>query len=178
MMISNPIIFYTASTLLILFAFAAMLFNNIIYSLFSSIIVFFSASIIFYTLGSEYNAIIQALIYGIAVPVIIGLSVMFTTGVQDKKRKNTLTLFVLFFAVLFFILFADTIILSNLKFPEVFNIMDLAQVNAFDIISDFAKGIFINYVWAFELLSLLLTIVIAGIVMVTRGKSKGAIKWK
>ena len=57
------------------------------------------------------------------------------------------------------------------------------QSNAFDVISHFAKGIFIDYVWAFELLSLLLTIIIAGIVMISAkkgyvAKTKGVDKWK
>ena len=47
--------------------------------------------------------------------------------------------------------------------PDTFRVMDVFQVNAFDTIKSFAKGIFKNYVWAFELVSLLLTVVIAGI---------------
>ena len=79
-MISNPIIFYIASALIITSACISMFAKNIIYSLLAAILVFFSVSVIFYMLGSEYNAIIQAAIYGFAVPVIIGLSIMFTTG--------------------------------------------------------------------------------------------------
>ena len=86
-MINNPIIFYIASVLIIGFAFGSMIMKNIIYSLLCAIMVFFSASIIFYMLGSEYNAIIQAAIYGFAVPIIIGLSIMFTTGKQENKKK-------------------------------------------------------------------------------------------
>ena len=46
----------------------------------------------------------------------------------------------------------------------------------FDTIKSFAKGIFINYVWAFELVSLLLTVVIAGIGLLRTDKrtNKGA----
>ena len=41
-------------------------------------------------LGSEYNAIIQAAIYGLAVPVIIGISIMFTTGKGNSKKESIL----------------------------------------------------------------------------------------
>ena len=54
------------------------MFNNIFYSLLSAIIVFFIAGMFFYVLGSEYNAVIQIAIYGVAVPVIHGLAIMFT----------------------------------------------------------------------------------------------------
>ena len=89
-MINNPIIFYIASFILIGFALMSMLFKNIIYSLLCAIMVFFSASIFFYILGSEYNAIIQAAIYGLAVPIIIGLSIMFTTRKNKPYKESRL----------------------------------------------------------------------------------------
>ena len=182
-MISNPIIFYIASALIITSAVAAMMLKNVIYSLLASIIVFFSASIIFYMLGSEYNAIIQAAIYGFAVPIIIGLSIMFTTGKQEGGKNNILSLIILIVSVIFGVLFIDILVISNLKFPEIFRMTELVQSSAFDVISQFAKGIFIDYVWAFELLSLLLTMIIAGFVMISSKKGytakiKGATRWK
>ena len=182
-MINNPVIFYIASALIITSAFASMFAKNIIYSLLSSVVVFFSAAIIFYILGSEYNAIIQASIYGFAVPVIIGLSIMFTSGKSENKKNNIFTLMILITAVIFGVLFTDTLVISDLKFSEVFRMTELVHTNAFDVISHFAKGIYTDYVWAFELLSLLLTIIIAGLVMISSKhgytiKTKGAGKWK
>lgn len=181
-MINNPVLFYTASTLIVVFVLVTLFSKQIINSLLSSIIVFFASAIIFYILGSEYNAIIQAAIYGIAVPIIIGLSIMFTTGKSDIEKSSGLSFYILIFSVVFVILFIDTIIISNLKFPEIFNIMELPQNNYFEVMSAFAKGIFINYVWAFELVSVLLTIVIAGFIMISRTgyihKNKGVGKWK
>ena len=54
---------------------------------------------------------------------------------------------------------------------ETFNFMQNIQINSYGVLKTFAKSIFINYVWAFELVSLLLTIVIAGISLF---KKKGA----
>lgn len=161
-MINNPIVFYIASFLIISFALCSMFLKNIIYSLLCAIMVFFSASIFFYTLGSEYNAIIQAAIYGFAVPIIIGISIMFTTGKHEKQNNFTLPLIVMIFGVFFFLLFTDLVIISNIKLPNTFNLMQIQQFNQYDVLSAFAGRIFIDYVWAFELLSLLLTIVIAG----------------
>ena len=57
---------------------------------------------------------------------------------------------------------AVLVMMSLAMMPDTFHNMELVQVNAFDTIRAFARGIFIDYVWAFELVSLLLTIVIAG----------------
>ena len=164
-MISNPIIFYTASTIIIVFAIATILQKNIIYSLLNSIMVFFTTAIFFYMLGSEYNAIIQAAIYGFAVPIIIGLSIMFTTWKKVETKNFLLPMLIVVSSVLFVLLFADIIVVSNIDIPDTFHYVEIQQTNAYDILSSFARGIYINYVWAFELLSLLLTIVIAGFTM-------------
>ena len=66
-------------------------------------------------------------------------------------------------AGIFVLAFVYLVMMSVAMVPDTFCIKELAQVNAFDNISVFAKGIFVNYVWAFELVSLLLTIVIAGL---------------
>ena len=170
-MISNPIIFYTASTLIIVFTLTALINKNVIYSLLASIIVFFTGAIYFYVLGSEYNAIIQAAIYGLAVPILIGLSIMFTPHKSENKKLGKIGLAILIFSMIFIAIFADILIFSITKLPQTFNFTEIAQTNPYDVLSSFAGGIFINYVWAFELLSLLLTIIIAGL---TLFKRKGA----
>ncbi len=161
-MINNPIIFYIASFILIGFALMSMLFKNIIYSLLCAIMVFFSASIFFYILGSEYNAIIQAAIYGLAVPIIIGLSIMFTTRKNKPYKESLLSYITIISSILFIMALIYVIMISLVMTPDSFRFMELVQFNSYDVISEFARGIFIDYVWAFELVSLLLTIIIAG----------------
>jgi len=161
-MINNPVVFYIASFLIIFFALLSMFMKNVIYSLLAAIMVFFSASIFFYILGSEYNAIIQAAIYGLAVPVIIGISIMFTTGKYDQKKESVLPIVTVIASALFIMAFVYVIMISLAMLPDSFHLMDIIQFNSYDVLSEFARGIFIDYVWAFELLSLLLTIVIAG----------------
>lgn len=164
-MINNPVIFYIASFLIISFALCSMFFKNIIYSLICAIMVFFSASIFFYTLGSEYNAIIQAAIYGFAVPVIIGISIMFTTGRSKYIKESILPMITVIAGILFVMAFVYVIMISLAMLPDSFHITESVQFNSYDIISEFARGIYIDYVWAFELLSLLLTIIIAGLTL-------------
>ncbi len=174
-MISNPIVFYIASALIISFALCSMFLKNIIYSLLCAVMVFFSASIFFYMLGSEFNAIIQAAIYGFAVPVIIGISIMFTTGRGKSPKESVLPIIILIAGILFAMAFTYVIMISLAMLPDSFHIMDSVPFNSYDVISEFARGIYIDYVWAFELLSLLLTIIIAGLTLF-RGKQTFDIK--
>ena len=165
-MADNLILFYIASVMLITFALISIFARNIIYSLISAVMVFFLGAIIFYMLGSEYNAIIQASVYGFAVPIIIAISIMFTSLQKEKMPDRMFPYVLVLFSGLFCLAFAHlvgrTILMSS---SEIFNIAENIQSTFYDVISAFAKGIFINYVWAFELVSLLLVIVIAGIAM-------------
>ena len=164
-MINNPVVFYISSFLIIAFALLGIFMKNVIYSLLCAIMVFFSASIIFYNLGSEYNAIIQAAVYGFAVPVIIGISIMFTSGKNCSKKESVISFLTVFFSLLFIMAFVYVIMISNAMIPDSFHLMNIQQFNSYDVLSEFARGIFIDYVLAFELLSILLTIVIAGITL-------------
>lgn len=174
-MINNPVIFYIASILIIAFALMSMFLKNIIYSLIAAVMVFFLASVLFYILGSEYNAIIQAAIYGFAVPVIIGLSIMFTTGKNKNSGESNLSLIMVIAAALFIMAAVYVIMISLVMVPAPFHMTELVQFNSYDVISEFARGLFIDYVWSFELLSLILTIIIAGF---TIFRVKRGYKWK
>ena len=161
-MINNPVIFYSASVLITIFALLALFARNVVYSLLAAVVVFFFGALFFYVLGSEYNAIIQAAIYGLAVPVIIGVSIMFTTRSAGGRKSFITPYITLLCSGIFLLAFIYLVMMSLAMSPNTFHNMELVQVNAFDTIRAFARGIFINYVWAFELVSLLLTIVIAG----------------
>ena len=171
-MISDALIFYLTSGMLVGFAILALCLKNVIYSLISSIVVFFLTGLVFLLLGSEYNAIIQVAIYGLAVPIIIGVSVMFTNMGKEQSRneKFTIPYLMLMFGGIFVLAFLYLVMMSLAIVPDTFNLMEYSHATSFDTISAFAKGIFVNYAWAFELTSLLLTIVIAGLVLLAQRK--------
>ena len=170
-MINNPIVFYITSVLIIVFALLSMFSKNIVYSLILAVMMFFSAAIVFFLLGSEYNAIIQAVVYGIAVPVIIGLSIMFTGGEYQRKKGFAGPFTAIFIGIIFVLAFVYIIMLSQMMFPDTFHIMEIPQKNSYDVLASFSKGIFVYYVWAFELFALLLTIIVAGLAIF---KKKGS----
>ncbi len=164
--ILNPILFYPASLLLILFALLAIKFSNIFYSLLSAIIVFFITGFFFYILGSEYNAVIQIAIYGVAIPVLLGLAVMFTDfkKPEHSTKTNTLLKSIVFLVsglfVLTLIYLTKTSILID---SSTFNKCETFANTSIQVMNAFAQGLFVDYIWSFELIAILLTIIVVGI---------------
>lgn len=170
--IDNPIVYYPSAILMIIFLFLAIKFKNIFYSLLSAIVVFFFAGFFFYVLGSEYNAVIQIAIYGIAVPIILGLAIMFTNlsrNKNEKKLKVSDFKYVIFITSGVFVLALIYLILTSLVVnPIGFNIGEVMDNSATQVINTFSQGIFVKYVWSFELVSLILTIVVVGLALIGR----------
>lgn len=171
----NPIVFYPIAFFVIVFAILTVYMKNIFHSLLSAICVFFLAGVIFYILGSEYNAIIQIAIYGVAVPIIIGIAVMFTNLKNDINSDNKVSPFAYFLLLIcgiFIIALIYLIMTSLLVNPLGFNINENIDNTSVKVINSFAQGIFTRYVWAFELLSLILTIVVAGLTLFNKKEEK------
>lgn len=170
--IDNPIVYYPSAILMIIFLFLAIKFKNIFYSLLSAIVVFFFAGFFFYVLGSEYNAVIQIAIYGIAVPIILGLAIMFTNLSKNNNEKNLKVSdfkYVIFITSGVFVLALIYLILTSLVVnPIGFNIGEVMDNSATQVINTFSQGIFVKYVWSFELVSLILTIVVVGLALIGR----------
>ena len=171
---NNPIIFYFLSASILIFAGLTIKFKNIFYSLLSAMMVFLLAGILFYTLGSEYNAIVQIAIYGLAVPVILGVAVMFTNVKNYKNKKISGKLkSVMFLVCGLFILAMFYLVLTSILFrPEGFHIVEEFVPNSAEVIQAFSRGIFVKYVWAFELVSLILTITAVGLTLFKRREGK------
>lgn len=172
----HDIIFYSASSLILFFGMLTMFLRNIFYSLLSAICVFFLTAVLFWTLGSEYNAIIQLAIYGFAVPVILGLGIMFTASCRERPLKLRYNLkYTLFLTGGLFILALVYLTLTSLAVSPVgFNFdFDInLGINSYDNFRIFTKGIFIKYVFAFEIISIILTIAAVGLTIM-KGEHNG-----
>ena len=164
--LNNPIVFYPVAFTLLLLSFLTLAIRNIFYSLILAIGVFFLVGLIFFILGSEYNAVIQVAIYGIAVPIILGLAIMFTNH-KNKSEPKEGTLFkhiLILFSGVFILAVVYLALMSIAITPIGFNSAEIIKVSFLQNISAITTEIFVKYVWAFELLSLLLTIIIVGFV--------------
>lgn len=173
--IFSPIVFYPSAILMILFAILAIKFKNIFYSLLSAVLVFFLAGFFFYVLGSEYNAVIQIAIYGIAVPIILGLAIMFTNLKKDEKQKGNTNYskYLIFLTCGIFVLAIIYLIMTSLVISPIgFDLSEKVGNTYHQVINAFGQGIFVKYVWAFELVSLILTIIVAGFTLFNRTESE------
>lgn len=166
--ILKSLIFYGFAGAIILFALFSIFSFRILYSLLSAVLVFFTTAGIYFLLGADYNAVIQIAIYGIAIPILFILAIMFTSDKEDKKVYITLKprFFFSFFGIgvlflsLFYLLLTSLSLNSNsawvLQKQTIF-------INEYQMFNAISNGFFVNYALAFELFSILLLIVVVGI---------------
>ena len=168
--IENPVVFYPAAVVMILCGILTIYLKNIMHAILSAVVVFFLAGMFFYVLGSEYNAIIQIAIYGVAVPVILGLGIMFTNlknsyRAEDKNKTPVMKYLIILTGGIFILAIIYLLMTSYVILPDSFSYALPDETNSREVINSFASGIFIRYVWGFELVSIILTIIAAGLTM-------------
>ncbi len=162
---TTALIFYPAALIIIIFSILSIFSKKIVYSLISAIVVFMAAGLIFYLLGAEYNAVIQLTIYGLAVPILLAMAIMFT---DIRNEKNTIVTgarkFVIITAVLLIAMSVVylTAIAINLTAIPIFSDAN-TNLNSFRIFDAITDGFFTSYLIAFELFSILLLAVVAGV---------------
>ncbi len=162
---TTALIFYPTALIIIIFSVLTIFSKKIVYSLISAIVVFMAAGLIFYLLGAEYNAVIQLTIYGLAVPILLAMAIMFT---DVRNEKNTIVTgarkFVIITAVLLIAMSVVylTAIAINLTAIPIFSDAN-TNLNSFRIFDAITDGFFTSYLIAFELFSILLLAVVAGV---------------
>ncbi|MBR2525631.1 NADH-quinone oxidoreductase subunit J [bacterium] len=166
--IIKSITFYGFSLLILIFAILTIFANRILYSLLYAVIAFFCAGGIFFSLGADYNAVVQIMIYGVAVPVIFLFAIMFTSKKEGKTAY-------LSYAPRFFISFISIFLLFMLlwysvKFAVYLNqnsanylFAKLSNITIFDSVFAISNGLYVNYGLALFLFAITVLSVIVGI---------------
>lgn len=166
--ILKTLIFYGFAGLILLFSVLSIFANKILYSLIFAVCVFFSVAGVFFLLGADYNAVIQISVYGITIPILFVLAIMFTSDKEDKRIYLSfsprfylafLSLGVLFSSLMYLIV-TSLSLSANSDWILEKQTMFLNKYQMFKSISD---GFFTNYVFAFELFSILLLMLVVGI---------------
>lgn len=175
--ILKSLIFYGFAGAIILFALLSIFSFRILYSLLGAVCVFFATAGIYFILGADYNAVIQIAIYGIAIPILFVLAIMFTSDKLDKKIYITLKPRFFFTFLGIGALFLTLIYLLATSLSLNSNAAWILQkqtmfINKYQMFNALSGGFFINYVVAFELFSILLLIVIIGISTLNLVKEK------
>lgn len=175
--ILKTLIFYGFAGIIILFALLCIFSFRILYSLLSAVCVFFAAAGIYFLLGADYNAVIQIAVYGIAIPILFVLAIMFTAEEEDKKiylaLKPRFFFSFLGIGILFLSLFYLIVTSLNLNSNSAWIMLKQTMfINKYQMFNALAEGFFVNYVFAFELFSVLLLIVVVGISTLNLMKEK------
>lgn len=175
--ILKTLTFYGFGGAIILFALLSIFSLRILYSMLAAVCVFFATAGIYFILGADYNAVVQIAIYGIAIPVLFVLAIMFTSDKLDKKTYITfkprfffsfLGLGVLFLSLIYLIATSLSLNSNSAWVMEKQTIF----INKYQMFNALSDGFLINYVLAFELFSLLLLIVVVGISTLNLTKEK------
>ena len=160
----TTIMFYLFAGILILSVVFSIFSKKILYSILWAISAFLCTSGIFYLLGNEYNSIVQFMIYCTVVPILLSFAVMFTDYHKDKHLYITQKprLYGSFFAIglcVSLILFILNLTGTDISY---FDMPTQAIDNTQNLIS-ITKDIFLKYMYAFELLALIVLIIAAGV---------------
>lgn len=166
--ILKSLIFYGFAGAIILFALLSIFSLRILYSLLAAVCVFFVTAGIYFILGADYNAVVQIAIYGIAIPILFVLAIMFTSDKLDKKIYITIKPRLYFSFLSIGVLFLSLTYLMATSLSLSSNAAWILQkqtmlINKYQMFNALSDGFFVNYVLAFELFSMLLLIVIVGI---------------
>lgn len=166
--ILKTLIFYGFGGAIILFALLSIFSFRILYSLLFAVCVFFATAGIYFLLGADYNAVIQIAVYGIAIPIMFVLAIMFTAEKLDKKIYLTIKprFFFSFLSIgiLFLSLFYLLVTSLNLNSNSAWLMLKQTMfINKYQMFNALSEGFFVNYVFAFELFSILLLVVVVGI---------------
>lgn len=174
----KTVLFYGFASAAVISALLVVANRNPVTSAINLVVTFFCISGIYVLLNSQFIAIMQVLVYAGAIMVLILFVIMLlnlrTSDIQKKNRNIFRTVTVLIFV---FIMAASLMaIVTGGKFSGINGDITNEVISASGSVRIIARAMFSQYLLPFELVSLLITIAIIGVVVLSRsglaGKSK------
>ena len=161
----EAVVFYPTAFVLLILALVSVFTERIVNSLVAAIAVFFLVALVFYLLGAEYKAVMQLSIYGLAVPILLAIALMFT-NTRNEKGSSTLGIrrYLVYCAISLIVLGLVYLIAVSLNITqgETFALR-LTEINSYRVFDAIVEGFFGPYLVAFELVSVLLFAVVVGV---------------
>jgi len=173
--ITQSVLFYLFGGLAIATALLVILFRNPIYSAISLVVTFFSVSVLYLLLQSEFIAVMQILVYAGAVMVLVIFVIMLLNlrSEEKKLRPSNLIRSSAAFVLVSLMLATFVSIVSGgmavLSGHATVGTHSEDMVKAGGVIQHFSKLLFSEYLIPFELTSFLLTVAIVGVVVLAKG---------
>lgn len=179
--IIKSITFYGFTLAIVVFALLTLFARRILYSLLFAVILFFCTGGIFFSLGADYNAVVQIIIYGVAIPVLLLFAIMLTSAYESRKvnlsysprffvgfLSASLLFMMLWYAVQFALGLSD-------KLGWFFN-AEMPKTSSVEMFMAMSNGIYTNYSLPFILIGILVLIVVVGISTLSIIKEKKHVK--
>lgn len=164
----EPIVFYTAGTLTLLFIILMIFQNNPIASAVSLVASFFALAVLYVSLDAHFVATLQILVYAGAIMVLFIFVIMLLNLKPEElshDRFNIQSAAVVFFGLSFFgflAYFFSKIPLVSFEMIE----------SGFGTAKEIGKLMFSDYVIAFEVIGLLLLVGIVGAILLGKKHSQ------
>ena len=137
----NSIFFIFFSTILLLSAILSVVSKKIIYSLLWAMLTFCMVGMLFLLLGAVYNAMVQFLIYFVAIPILIAVSIMLVNSQYNSSiLLNKRSVFVSILPIGLITFFTGKYVIFNNDFFEVIQTCNL-YVNQFSDLITISQNI-------------------------------------
>lgn len=160
------VMFYLFAFIIIVSASLSIFANRIIYSLIFAVINFFTVGFVFLFLSAEYNAVVQFSVYGVAVPILLIMAIMFTSYKADKNIYLSFTprfIFTVISSILFVLTLFNILLISSSVIDWLFTPQSSIHINSYEMFNAISTGLYIKYLFAFELFAVLVLLVIVGL---------------
>jgi len=166
----KEIIFYFASTIIIIASLYMVSVRNTVHAAFSLVLIFFLSSIIWLLLEAEFLAIILVLVYVGAVMVLFLFVVMMIDIKQQSIQKNPKTKYFSLGIVVALGLLIEFLIMLSGDFSD--NAISMTFDSADSNTHSIGSILYTEYILAFELASVILLVAITSAITLTLRKRK------
>ena len=167
----TAVVFYFLAMVIIIFSVAVILLPNPIYSALSLAVTMVALGFMYYLLNAPFMAGVQLIVYAGAVMVMFVMVLMLIDLKSDEGSivGNTIGTMFKFSAAALFVMIIAWSVASSIAVTEV-NMVLMSPGEQVSSVKALAKMLFTKYVFAFEILGVLLLLIAVGVVAVSRTK--------
>ncbi|MDH4199670.1 MAG: NADH-quinone oxidoreductase subunit J [Spirochaetia bacterium] len=171
----KPFMFYFFASLTTGSALMVVIIRNPLYSAAMLVLTFFSLAGIYVLLNSEIIAVLQVFVYAGAIMVLVTFVIMLLnlrSGALINKPTHIIrSVVAVIFSFLLFICLISIFVSGNQVENAPKGVITAAAIESEGSFQLFSRALFSEYLLPFELVSLLLTVAVIGVVVLIRGIS-------
>lgn len=173
------LLFYVCGAICVVTASMLLISRNTVYCVLALVTNFCSLALVYYALSAPLVAAIQVIVYAGAIMVLFLFVIMFLDlkGMAGKEKASQ-SAFRRLAAILGMALFVEMVLIITPGFLKINSGIEnpsaeaLARAN-YGQIASFSKELFVDYMWPFELVGVLLMVALLGVVVLAkRGEDK------